>query len=154
MSTSTASSSVQPGFFKRVLSDFVASKLGARYKRMIFMSSIYGLIQQVKDPDLALVQKLNDVLKLSHYPEAFQLPIKVKSLIWTDCKEGYIDTGMDMISFSEIKGKELPVEKCRFVARYFSNRAPNWLRYATPETMEDDVIRLIQQMKRGSKTLA
>ena len=57
-------------------------KLPRLYKRSIFISSIYGLLKETKDPNLVNLSKLNELLRINYSKEGFSTGFQVTSLIW------------------------------------------------------------------------
>lgn len=150
MSTSIAlTNKARGGFFSRRFAKMLENNLPRRFKRLIYVSSIMGLMQQVRDPDMTLVTKLNDTLKLAQYPDAFAFPMYVKSVIW---KDAMFDTvcihANNQVAIGDLIKQELSSKDCTAIGEYFANQAPSWLKYGSLEFMVNDVVSLIKQLKR------
>lgn len=123
--------------------------LPRRMKRLIYLSSILGVIEHVqKDPDLALIEKLNDVLKLADNANSYRLPIYVKSLIWKDAEQ---DRGVLMnehyVPISQIQIQEsMSMSEKTKLADFFTFKCPDWLKYGSEQLMENDVVNLIDNL--------
>lgn len=132
-------------YFKRVLTD----KLPRRVKRLIYVSSIMGLIQQVKQPDMSLVNKLNDVFKIAKCPDAFIFPMYIKSIIWRDVSfvAKLSETGK-AISIGDVVHQELTPRDCKAIGEHFLANVPSWLRYGSDALMISDVVTLVSQLKQ------
>lgn len=123
--------------------------LPRRIKRLIYLSSILGVIEHVQqDPDLELIEKLNNVLKLAENANSYRLPIYVKSLIWKNMEqERGVLLNEQYIPVSDIKISDRMsyVDKTK-LAEFFSFRTPEWLKYGSEQLMENDVVNLIDNL--------
>ena len=123
--------------------------LPRRIKRLIYLSSILGVIEHVQqDPDLELIEKLNNVLKLAENANSYRLPIYVKSLIWKNMEqERGVLLNEQYIPVSDIKISDRMsyLDKTK-LAEFFSFRTPEWLKYGSEQLMENDVVNLIDNL--------
>lgn len=123
-------------FFSRFLTDHVPSRI----KRLIFLSSIIGMIKKVETPDQEMLNKLNDVLKLAHNNEAMALPIHIHSWLWKNC---------DLNTSIKIDGKDLSITNIAEanlgrnsliqVAEYLVSKAPEWIVYGSEHAIAKDL---------------
>ena len=86
-----------------------------RILRLIFISSIMGIINEIKDPDQAIVKKLNKLLKIG-YDQAWALPMHVKSLIWNHLESSVIPIPGGSIALVDLKRIELNSEDRKVVS--------------------------------------
>ena len=132
-------------YIKNLMKDI----LPRRIKRLIYLSSILGVIEHVQqDPDLELIEKLNNVLKLAENANSYRLPIYVKSLIWKNMEqERGVLLNEQYIPVSDIKISDRMsyVDKTK-LAEFFSFRTPEWLKYGSEQLMENDVVNLIDNL--------
>lgn len=137
------------GFFGRQIANAMAKRLPRRFKRLIYISSIMGLLQQVKDPDMQVVGKLNEVFKIAKYPDAFIFPMYIKSLIWKDISQMAVQIDQEnSLDISTVITCDLSTRECTAIGEHFARRAPSWLKYGSIELMIEDVIKLVRQLKR------
>jgi hypothetical protein len=57
-------------------------RLPGLYKRSLFISSVYGLLKENKNPEAVNLKRLNDLLQINYSQEGFSTGIQVTSLIW------------------------------------------------------------------------
>lgn len=137
------------GFFGTHLGHALAKRISRRVKRLIYISSIMGLLEQVKDPDMHVVGKLNEVFKVAKFPDAFIFPMYIKSIIWKDVGNMAIEVDAEhRLQIAQVMQCDLSTRECTAVAEHFARRAPSWLKYASLDLMIEDVIQLVHQLKR------
>jgi hypothetical protein len=108
-----------------------------------------GLLEQVRDPDMHVVAKLNEVFKIAKYPDAFIFPMYIKSLIWKDIANMPVDIGSgEELTLRRVIQVDLSTGQCATIGEHFAKRAPAWIRYGSVELMVEDAIKLVQQLKR------
>lgn len=131
-------------YIKNLMKDI----LPRRIKRLIYLSSILGVIEHVqKDPDLELIEKLNDILKLADNVNSYRLPIYVKSLIWKNLD--YVPDVRGEYGFlpiTDIQVQDMSNSEKHVLANFFSFRCPDWLAYGSKNLMENDVLSLIDNL--------
>ncbi len=136
----TAALAKKAPFWRQFMSRFLMDHVPSRIKRLIFLSSIIGVIEHVETPDQEMLNKLNTVLKLAHNNEAMALPIHIHSWLWKDC---------DLESSFNVEGKELNItsiasanlNKSGFlkVAEYLISKAPEWIIYDSEQAIAKDL---------------
>lgn len=144
--TAIASEKSRGGFLAR----FVLMRLPSRFKRMIYVSSIFGLIENSKDPDMELMTKLNEVLQLAKSgPKSCELPIHIRMTIWKNLDVQHMDIGEDKsIALNEVIQRALSIENCSKIGEQLAKSAPAWLQYGSVAAMAHDVVVLIKQLKK------
>ncbi len=151
MSTTTSTLKPKMGFFTRIFTKILDNYLPPKFKRLIYVSSILGLIQQMQDPDMALVKKLNDTLKLAHFPDAYAFPMYIKSVIWRGAMFDQVCLHTnETVPIGELMKQDLNSKDCTAIGEYFASQTPEWLKYASIEVMVNDVVRLIKQLRQFS----
>ncbi len=146
------STSCRSNIFIRLFARYIAYYFPRRFKRLIYISSIMGLLQQIKDPDMLLIGKLNDLFKVAKHDDAFIFPMYIKSFIWKDI--GIAPIAVDEthgLNISQIMARDLSVTEANAVGDFFANKVPNCLRYGSTKLMASDVTLLIKQIKAFSK---
>lgn len=136
-------------FLSRRLTSVIGKKLSRRFKRLIYISSVMGLLEEVKDPDMRVIQKLNEIFKIAKYPDAIVFPMYIKSLIWKDVSSMAVMVDSDkQLALHSVMRIDLTTEEFTAIGEHFAKRAPSWLRYGSVESMVEDVVKLIHQLKR------
>jgi len=136
------------GFFGTRIASALARSCSRRVKRLIYISSIMGLLEQVKDPDMQVVGKLNEIFKIAKHPEAFTFPMYIKSFIWKDVGNMAVQVDeQTSLAIPQILSCDLSTRECTAIGEHFAKRAPAWLKYASLELMVEDVVRLVHQLK-------
>lgn len=142
----------KPGYFENIFFNYISNKLPRRFKRLIFISSIFGLLEKVKDPDMVVVTKLNKVLNIAKYPDAMIFPMYIKNVIWKNVGTSKISiTESRTVDVAEVLTFNLATVDCQGIGEYFVTNTPDWLKYGTMEMMKEDVISLIKSL-RNMKT--
>lgn len=140
-------------FVTRFLIKTYTKRIPRRLKRLIYVSSILGMMQQVKDPNMELVSKLNDVFKIAKYPDAFKFPMYIKSIIWKNMATNQVVVGdARSIAIPDLINSDLTNSDVELVGQYFAKHSPSWLRYGSIDLMVDDVMILLKQLKRLGNT--
>ena len=131
-------------YIKNLMKDI----LPRRIKRLIYLSSILGVIEHVqKDPDLELIEKLNDILKLADNANSYRLPIYVKSLIWKNLNYvPVVGSESGFVPITELHVQNMSNSQKHVLADFFSFRCPEWLAYGSKKLMESDVLSLIDNL--------
>ena len=123
--------------------------LPRRIKRVIYVSSILALIEQINNPDDALLAKLNEILDLGKYPASAGLPMFcAKSLIWVNCETYTVELHGKTIPITELAKEPRQEEDNMIVGRYFSNIVPKWLKYGSDDLMTRDISLLLANLGR------
>lgn len=140
-------------FVTRYIIKTCKKKLPPRLKRLMYVSSILGMMQQAKDPNMELVGKLNDVFKIAKYPEAFKFPMYIKSMIWKNMEsDKVVVSNGRSIAISDLIKTDLTNNDVALVGAYFAKNVPNWLKYGSIDLLIDDVMVLLKQVKRLGDT--
>ena len=133
-------------FVTRFLIRLAEVKLSRRLKRLIYISSILGVIKQIKDPDMQLITKLNDIFRVARYPDAYIFPMYIKSMIWKSAATRSIIVNDKVVPVSGLKCHGLSNEEREDIGVYFAANAPEWLRYGSNAVMVSDVSLLLKQI--------
>ena len=148
MNILSQSKSYKSNIFIRLFARYVAYYFPRRFKRLIFISSVMGVIQQIKDPDMQLIGKLNDLFKVAQYDDAFVFPMYIKSFIWKGIGTTPIEVDASHhLNITQIMAKDLSMSEVNAVGDFFADKVPACLRYGSAKLMASDVIMLIKQLK-------
>lgn len=130
----------RPSFWTRLITRYFNKRFSTNFKRMIFLASVVGLLEDIKSPDKALMAKLNSVLKLAHNNDAIALPILIHSYLWKNCDtDTFLPVNGKMIPLSEISRSEMSASNYRALARYLISSAPRWMVYGSEQTIASDL---------------
>jgi hypothetical protein len=133
--------------FTRYAEGVIRSYMPKRVKRLVFVSSILGLIQENKDPDLELVQKLNGILQVAKTPEGFLLPMYIHGYIWKNQAVDAIPFRNSIFPLRTIMGFKLTDEEYTLIGKYFNKAIPDCLRYGSEDLLVSDVTNLLKQVQ-------
>lgn len=148
MKNATVLESKPPGFFSRHFLKFLENRLPRRFKRLIYVSSVLGMMEQAKDPDMVFVSKLNETFKLAQRPDAYAFPMYIRSVIWKGAANTAIHLSNDEeLAIGDVIKRELNSYDCAVIGAYFAKHSPAWLRYGSLELMVNDIVLLIQQIQ-------
>lgn len=143
--TITKNSSIS---FKEKCFNFIAGKLfSKKIKRVIYISSIFGILSQVKNPDKVLVVKLNAILNIAKNPESMMYPMQIQSLIWGGGASKAVITlnGVNYL-ISDLINQSQTINEYKQIAEYFAENAPGWLNYGSKAAMMIDVMLMIEDV--------
>lgn len=138
--------------FKQKFVKFLFKKVPKRFKRIVFISSIMGMIEQSRDANMELVNKVNEIFQLAKDPKTFLLPVHFNSVIWTDITADSPLGGdpeaneVCRICLRDINDRILSHDECEAIGRHFAKNVPDWLKYGSFELMVSDVIRLVREI--------
>lgn len=134
-------------FWMKKLGNFLCQRISGRVKRLIFLSSVFGLIENINAPSKDTIQKLNTVLKLAHNNDAVAFPIYIHSWLWSNCEPNrrvLIDNSEVSLSellsdISEMDFQEEQTTVFNKLAKYLSNIAPEWIVYGPTQMIAKDL---------------
>ena len=139
------------GFARTLIANTFNKMLSNHMKRLVFISSLVGLVYQVKDADMKVITKLNNVFKLADHAEAMQLPVRVKSVIWKDKDLNVLGKSGKVIHLSDVQLAKLEKEDVERLSTQVASQAPWWLKYSDYEAMKADVVKLFLQIQSNPK---
>lgn len=132
--------SYKASFWGQIFSRFLMEHIPSRIKRLIFLSSIIGMIERVETPDQEMLNKLNEVLKLAHNNEAMVLPFHIHSWLWKKCDpEASIEVNGQNICMINIANANLGKTGFLQVAEYLISKAPEWIVYDSNQVIAKDL---------------
>ena len=146
----TNTSSVREGgFIYNQLSVLFNKLFSRRMKRLVFISSIVGLVYKVKDPDIKVISKLNAILDLANSPQAMELPYRVKSVIWKDKDLNIQGHDGKAIHIEDVKTFEMDSKDIDNLSTQVVSQTPWWLKYSSTEVMCSDLKTLFKQIRNS-----
>ena len=134
----------------RILGVF-AKFLNWKTRRMIFLSSIYGLIMDITKPDASNAEKLSKVLNIGRTGKGIEFPIAIKSVIWYRCLDSSLEVQGRTLHLRDLANPSLSEEDGSLMVETIINIMPSWLRYAKRSQMVYDLQRLVKHLQSGNK---
>lgn len=138
------------GFIGRKTVQVVHRLLTWKSRRMIFLSSIYGLVMDIKDPDHVNTSQLSQALNIARNPDAIQFPMAIKSVIWYKRIPSGLMVEGRQYQVSDIVRADLTEHVHEALVTEFLEKTPEWLRYAKTSQMRYDLeclFKLLQTSK-------
>jgi len=125
-------------FIKKKVENTLTNYLPKKVKRLIFISSVIGLIKNIKDPDIEILNKINELFNLSTDNKVLKLPIYFKYYIWTSFKRG-----VDESVIKNINNSDIEISNVNIFIKKILNDIPSWLNYGTNELIISDLKKII-----------
>lgn len=110
-----------------------------RIKRLFFIASLICLVLNNRSPDLGLLKRINDVLKLSYTSTGMLLPVYMGFTHWDDLdfsKATFIVDGLNQKA-TDLTWATTDHDLWR-IAHFYATHAPDWLVYASQSLMTTD----------------
>lgn len=114
--------------FRKWLTHRLDLKLPEDTKRSILLSSLSAKVHLCDGLRPATLNKLNEVLALSHSANALRIPVHLKSVIWQ---------GKEMHDLDQFFEVDKPTSTLDQVMDYVQRWAPSWLLYDRQQLKED-----------------
>lgn len=155
-------------FVRKNIYKFLSDKLPTRMKRLVFASSLLGLLEGdncrinenqgvgkkvkhlfiVSERDKAIVTKLNSILKLSKVSEgSLVFPMIIRSMIWSELyKNPYIVVNHQTIPITDIDTLKRVDPDFNYLTQFLIAQMPFWLLYGSYNLIHHDVSALIHQV--------
>ena len=128
------------GFWSRLINRYLTRKFSLRFKRMIFLSSVLGLLENIQTPDKEMMSKLNEILKLAHNNDAIAFPMYIRSFLWRNCDvETCLSVDGRQVPLTELSGSRMTTANYLALARYLINSAPKWMVYGSEQAVAQDL---------------
>lgn len=136
-----------PSFWSRLITRYFNQRFSTQFKRMIFLASVVGLLENIHSPDKAMMAKLNEVLKLAHHNDAIALPILIHSYLWRNCdKDTCLPVNGHLTPLMELSGSEMSASNYRALARYLMGSAPRWMVYGSEQRIAEDLEKMFKNV--------
>ncbi len=132
---------------QRYVYKWLYKKIPKRVKRLIFVSSVLGLLDMDKKITNELIMKINALLRVAHNSDAMYFPIAVKSFIWKKIINNPV-LDIDGVQYkitdiSTIKNIDSHFDS---LAKFLLESMPEWLVYGSSSLMEYDIQVLCQKV--------
>lgn len=123
-------------------------RLPGLYKRSLFISSVYGLLKENKNPEAVNLKRLNDLLQINYSQEGFSTGIQVTSLIWRNLeKHPTVHCGAGDFCLYEVANDDImSASKVKAIIDLILENTPDWLCYGSPRLMRHDLYVLIRNL--------
>ena len=121
--------------FKNAASEKLKKYLPERTKRLILLASIYGEVMKHTALRKESLEKLNELMQLSHDVNAIKFPVHISKVIWRSKTAENIICGLD--------GNDCE----QTLAKSIVSIVPNCLKYSTYEQMLGDIEKLLANKK-------
>ena len=107
---------------------------------MLYVGSFAGMVLHIRNPDVKLISKMNDVLRLAHRPSGWIPPFMVSSVVWQHCKDDSVrlSTGEKPISKVALN-EDLSDNDCWRIGLFAARNCPESLRYGSDQVMAADI---------------
>ncbi len=149
MTTQPASQGMhrQDAFWLRTIRQFLSERISARIKRLIFLSSVFGLVGNVNNPSKDTMSKLNTVLKLAHNNDAIAFPMYIHSWLWRNCDPNLkVQIDGETVSLADLlrnvtEATDMTWQGSQFklLAEYLTQIAPQWIVYGPTQMIAKDL---------------
>ena len=125
-------------FLTRHFSRRMMEVLPRRFKRLLYVSSVMGLILK-QIPETSLVDKINQKLHLAYGAVGMLFPIYIGSIIWRSLINNVIRLDSGLVSVDNLNPKELSEIDCWRTGLFFARNTPMWLQYGSDDLMAADI---------------
>lgn len=117
-----------------------------RIKRMIFLASLNAKINNMRNPSVEALNKLNNVLALATNTKAMELPMEISYSIWSgfNTKE-LINRGFSCAGLPGINYRAMTSSQKLDLANCVIKNAPKWLRYNDATSMQTDLLKMFNE---------
>ena len=153
-------------FFKKKFFEYLSNRTPSRIKRLIFVTSLMGIIEEkdrmdskhntshikrlfiLTPKDRAIARNLNEVLNLSNTSDSsLVLPMVAKSFIWGDFSQHpYIEIDHQRIALTEFEKIEQLDPNFKFLTAYLISIMPIWLLYGSYGLIHHDIVLLLKEV--------
>lgn len=137
-------------FFTRHLTKQVADVLPRRVKRILYVGSAMGMLLRDKSPDSAIVERINNKLKLAYGMSAVLLPIYMGAIIWRNVMTNLIELQIGFVPVAEIDACNLSDSDCWRIGAYLARRTPACLQYGSLQVMSADVHDMLVSLRKAA----
>lgn len=139
------------GLLHRSIVKTVYRVLSWKSRRMIFLSTIYGMATDLQQPDEARIFQLTRALNLARNPETLQLPLAIKSVVWYKRLPSGLEVEGQNFQVSDMTRTDLTEDTQEALLNELLQKTPSWLLYARPGQMRYD-LECMFKFLRGPET--
>lgn len=139
---------IEYNFIQRKFFGFLNENLPRKLKRLIFLSSLLAMIEDIKNPSDDIIKKLDELFKLANSNEmAIGFPMYIHSFIWQKAllnslgtKENFRER-LDTLVTEKLNSRDF-----RELCNFFYKSTPEWLKYGSKNLIENDLRILFKNM--------
>ena len=115
-------------FLTRVIREKLQELLPTRFKRLLYVGSVIGILFS-KEPDAAILDQINEALKIAYGANSMLFPAYFSDRIWS----GLVIEREQLANLRDMEAQER-WKICLLLA----HRCPTWMQYGTEELMASD----------------
>lgn len=115
-------------FLTRVIREKLQELLPTRFKRLLYVGSVIGILFS-KEPDTALLDQINEALKIAYGANSMLFPAYFSDRIWS----GLVIERERLANLRDMEAQER-WKICLLLAHH----CPTWMQYGTEELMASD----------------
>ena len=127
---------------------YALNHLPRKAKRLIFVATLFRIIDGIQANDSELIAKLNSILQISKNDQAWEFPMSFSTLVWRNLNSNIIQLYSGDIAIYDLKNASLEYEDNKAVADWFISHMPDWLRYGSDELLRYDITSLLTQIRK------
>lgn len=114
---------------------------------MMFLSSLAAYVKGIKNPPLAALERLNNLMALSSNVNALLFPIEIKSKIWANMSSEDLEKHLGCNkTFQELKVGDFNVAQKRILTSMIINKAPKCLLYGSNNSIRKDIYKMFDNL--------
>lgn len=136
-------------YFRRKSVKLIYALLTWRTRRMIFLSSLYGMVLGIKRPDHDHAAKLTQVLNIARDPQGIEFPIAIKSVIWYKRLSPTLEIEGRTYHLRDLANPDLAEGDLERLVGGIIAKTPEWLQYAKKSQMRYDLLCLGRHLRTG-----
>ena len=107
---------------------------------MMYVGSFAGMVLRIQNPDLKLISKMNDVLRLANRPSGWIPPFMISDVVWQHCKDDSVRLSTGEKPISQVALNEtLSDNDCWRIGLFAARNCPEPLRYGSDQVMAADI---------------
>lgn len=126
-------------FFTRYVAEVFSTYVPRRVKRLIYLGSTIGVILKNRDPDIKLLKRLNDRMRLAYGATALLLPAHLYVKIWGPFLPQLFVVESQSVPLNELNYLSLKDADCWKLGLFLATRSPVALHYGSIDLMIADV---------------
>lgn len=126
--------------FSNFITRYFKHHLSYNSKKLIYLTSILGILEYETPVDRKIIEKLNSILFLVNHTSFIVLPLYFRFWIWkTVSMKSNIILSTGKVTIGSFKIEQLTENEYFDVANHFVRRMPSWLRYDNEFNMLRDL---------------
>jgi hypothetical protein len=117
-------------------------------KRAIFVAALLAYTKNLEDPDVEILNRLNNLFDLARDPKAVLLPMMTKNIIWDtlDKEEAVFCINNKVVTFKNCDYDSYSESERSLISEHILSNTPEWLIYGPKDTMMSDIVKLLQHL--------